>query len=155
MDESEYFAVSVWLSGAAVVVSLVASLFAGLAKRHARRSADEAKRANDRNEAMDRVELNRSIRERLSISSDTQMRYQFVNAGDRAITGLTVIDPKKRLTDLPDRFSDVAIRGGTSEHFRIAGGSESELPEFVLVKWDGLDEAVPIDFPYDPMKSIY
>lgn len=168
-------------AGLAAVGSVVSAVVAGLARRDSRssaqaaersasaseRSADaaelsavagqesvaEARRANDLAESRERAILNHRIGEALTINEDTGRRFRLVNNGDLSVSGVEFVNPLPTLADMPQRF-DLPARG-SSKHFRLTGGPETERPGFLNVKWDGLAEPVLVEFPYDVTKSIY
>lgn len=173
MDEPSFYTWTVALAVVSAVVAIAAVVIAGLAKRDsaeaskaAKRSADaaelsaaasvdsaaEARRGNDRNDAADREVLNERIRVALKLEEDTGRRFRFVNKGDRPIKKVRIVDPPKSLVQVPKYF-DVQPRG-KSGHFILGGGKETERPQFLMVKWAGMVDPVPVNFPYDPELSV-
>lgn len=163
------------LAVVSTVAALTSMIIAALAKKdsgvsaHAsRRSADaaevsavasqeavaESKRANDRLEAHDLVELNQEVSEALKLEEDGDGGFVLVNHGGRHVRGIEIVEPPPiPLANFPHAL-DLAPQG-RSAAFHLAGGPKSERPEFLLIRWSGLDVPMPLNFPYDVMKSIY
>ncbi|PKQ22881.1 MAG: hypothetical protein CVT65_11070 [Actinobacteria bacterium HGW-Actinobacteria-5] len=148
------------VSGVTALIALVALVVAIFAKRDsaisakaAQESAAEARRSNDRLEAADRAGINAEIRRGLRIE-ERDDHFRFVNDGDRPVAGVEVVDVPEALVGVPNRFETLRLQGGRSAGFQLSGGRHAERPEFLMVRWDGLEEPVPIEFPYDVMKSI-
>ena len=160
-------AVSAVAAVTSMVIAALAKKDSGLSAHASRRSADaaevsavasqeaaaESKRANDRLEAHDLVELNRQLSEALKIEEDEDGGFVLVNHGGRPVRGIEIVDPPIPLANFPQAL-DLAPRG-KSAAFQLAGGHTSERPEFLWTRWSGLDVPVPLDLPYDVMKSIY
>lgn len=149
------------IAAVAAAGALVSAIIAVLAKRDSRTSAQasrnsalaaqdavaEARRANDRNDAMDQAGLNSQVRAALSIQQRNNGRFHFVNSGEVAVRGLRIVDPPSTLVDAND-IVDVPIRGEAGD-FGVSVG-EDDWPTFVMVEWFGLSQAVPIDFARRP-----
>lgn len=160
-------AVSTVAAVTSMIIAALAKKDSGMSSDASRRSADaaevsaaasqeavaEAKRTNDRLEAHDLVELNRELSEALKIEEDGDGGFVLVNHGGWSVRGIEIVDAPIPLANLPKTLN-LAPRG-KSAAFHLAGGNKSERPDFLLIRWSGLDVPVPLDFPYDVMKSIY
>lgn len=116
-------------------------------------AAAESKRANDRLAAHDLVKLNAELSEALKIEEDGDGGFVLVNRGGRLVRGIEIVDPSIPFANFPQAL-DLPPRD-KSAAFQLAGGHKSERPKFLLIRWSGLDVPVPLDFPYDVMKSIH
>lgn len=149
MDESSYSALSLIVAIVAVLLSAGALVVALLARSDSRRSAlaseaaaVEAQRENDRNDTLDRRDLNDRIRGALSAREEPNRDHAFRihNEGTDRVTGLKVVDPPD-LTGLPDAF-DLDPQGGRSERFEFRSPTKENRQ--LTVVWQGLDEPAKI-----------
>lgn len=161
------------IAAVAAVAAVMSTIIAALAKRDsstsakaARRSADasevsaraavdsaaEERRANDRNDARDRAARNAEIQKALSITEWDGHRFQLINRGDRSLRDVEFVDPPEILADLPQHFALQAVVG-ESQFFTLTD-RKVKRPRHLQIRWEGQDEPVPIEFPYDVMKSI-
>lgn len=142
------------------LAAIVSAVMAVDARRHARTSAGaaqdavaEARRANDRNEALDLAAVNAQAQRALTIDEYAGHQFQLRNRGETALRDVEFVDPPAGVFEsLPQHFN-LQQKVGESEFFTFIGGGK-ERPKFLSVRWEGLAEPVLIEFPYDVMNSI-
>lgn len=148
------------LTALLTLAAIVSAVMAIDARRHARTSAGaaqdavvEARRANDRNEALDRAAVNADARQALTIDEYAGHQFQLRNRGEVALRDVEFVDPPAGFFESIPQHFNLQQKVGESQFFTFVRGRK-ERPKYLRVTWEGLAEPVLIEFPYDVMSSI-